>query len=340
MSWLFDLAYVALLCAVSPILLWRMVDSRQISHGMGRKTSWAGFDPRERRALSLVSGRQRGRSAAIGAGPRRAARRLPGVEFVISTTTPTGLSVAGQEFPADHVCYFPLDFSWAVREAIRRLRPTAIVLVELELWPNFVFQRIVRAFPLALINGRVSQRSSRGYSHIRPLMSRLLAGLRSSPHKTRLRRAARRSGRPAKPTANTGSIKFDRVTTDRRNPRTEELRQFFGIALRATKYLSPAAPSARGERRDRRLPGCAKAHSNLRLIIVPRHKERFDEVGRLIESRGLPLVRRSQAPPRETNRQRSRRCSSWTRSASWPPVGGWRTWPSSAEVSAIEAART
>ncbi len=221
MSWLFDLAYLALLAAVSPILLWRMTLRGKYRTGWGE------------RFLGRVPVRQGHADClwfhAVSVGEvlqlepvlTELRQRLPCAEFVISTTTPTGRSVAMAKFPGVRVCYFPLDFSWAVREAVRRLRPTAIILVELELWPNFVFHAHRCGIPLALINGRVSQSSSRGYARIRPLMARLLGcfevlAAQNAIYADRLAAL----GAPHNRLHVTGSIKFDRVTTDRRNSRT------------------------------------------------------------------------------------------------------------------------
>ena len=174
MSWLFDLAYLALLAAVSPLIVWRMAVRGKYRTGWAEKL--LGRVPRRTGSAPCLWFHAVSVGEVLQLEPLLAElrRRLPAVEFAISTTTPTGLAVAKAKFPGDLVCFFPLDFSWAVREAIRRLRPTAIVLVELELWPNFVFAAHRSGIPLALINGRVSQKSSRGYARIRPLMARLL----------------------------------------------------------------------------------------------------------------------------------------------------------------------
>ncbi len=294
MFWLFDLAYLALLVAVSPVLLWRMVVAGKYRTGWGEKL--LGRVPIRDSAAPCLWFHAISVGEVLQLEPVLAElrSRLPGVEFVISTTTPTGRSVAVKKFPTDRVCYFPLDFSWAVRAAIGRLRPTAIVLVELELWPNFVLYARRQQIPLALINGRVSEGSSRGYSRIRPLMSRLLDSFEVIAAQNRLyadRLAA--LGAPHERMHVTGSIKFDRVTTDRTNPRTEELRQVFGIAPTERVFIAGSTQAPEENAAIDAYLASRKAHPNLRLIIVPRHKERFDDVARLIEFRGLALFRRS-----------------------------------------------
>ncbi|HEV7999207.1 MAG TPA: 3-deoxy-D-manno-octulosonic acid transferase [Planctomycetaceae bacterium] len=296
MPWVLNLAYFALLAAVSPILCWRIVVRGKYRTGWREKL--LGQVPRRagNRPCLWFHAVSVGEVLQLEPVLKELRSRLPAVEFVISTTTPTGRSVAEAKFLGDTVCYFPLDFSWAVREAVARLRPTAIVLVELELWPNFILHARHSAIPIALINGRLSEHSLRGYRRVRPLVARLLGSLHAVAVQNEAY-AARFAelGAPRERIEVTGSIKFDRVTTDRRNPKTSELRAAFGIAESDRVFVcgstqeteESAALDAYLALRDR-FPA-------LRLILVPRHKERFDDVARLVESRGLPLCRRSHA---------------------------------------------
>ena len=87
----------------------------------------------------------------------------PNIEIVVSTTTKTGYKLAKKKFSEEGVCYFPLDFSWAVEATLRRLKPDLIVLVELELWPNLLTISHRHGIPVAIVNGRLSDRSTRGY---------------------------------------------------------------------------------------------------------------------------------------------------------------------------------
>src|SRR5262249_13911728 len=104
-------------------------------------------------------------------------RRHPGWECVISTTTDTGYEEACKRFVDLTVFYWPLDFTWAVRRALRRVNPNLVVLAEGELWPNFLRAAERQGVPVAVINGRMSPRSFRRYRHlsslVRPLFRRL-----------------------------------------------------------------------------------------------------------------------------------------------------------------------
>lgn len=226
---------------------------------------------------------------------RQLREERPELEVLISTTTSTGRAVAVETYPEARVCYFPFDFTWAVRRAIGRIRPDLVVLVELELWPNFIREVSRQGIPLAMVNGRMSDRSFRGYRRLLPLMRSVLArfdrlAVQTDEYADRL---IELGARPEAVVV-TGSVKFDGVDPERNAPRTAELRRTFGIGdgelvLIAGSTQSPEEELALATYRQLRqeVPG-------LRLILVPRHKERFDEVARMVERSGLPLLRRTQ----------------------------------------------
>ncbi|MEI6219352.1 MAG: glycosyltransferase N-terminal domain-containing protein, partial [bacterium] len=92
----------------------------------------------------------------------------PGVAFVLTTTTSTGHSIAAARLNAsDVIAYFPVDFPFVIRRALDLFRPRALVLVESELWPNLVRLTAGRGIPVILVNGRMSERSERGYKIVR-----------------------------------------------------------------------------------------------------------------------------------------------------------------------------
>ena len=105
---------------------------------------------------------------------KRIEQERPEWECVISTTTATGMALAEKKYPRQTVFYCPLDFSWAVKAAMRRMRPDVLVLAELELWPNLIRAAKRSGAKVAVINGRLGEKSFRGYRLIRPLVASLL----------------------------------------------------------------------------------------------------------------------------------------------------------------------
>jgi 3-deoxy-D-manno-octulosonic-acid transferase len=299
MAWLLNCVYLLLLAAFSPVVVWRMLTAGKYRNGWGEKL--LGRLPE----LSPSRGRIWFHAVSVGEVlqlrsvlPALLARRpdLDGREIVITTTTVTGHAVAREHFPSHTVCYFPLDFSWAVRRAVRRIQPAAVVLVELELWPNFIRAVSDAGVPLVLINGRISERSHRGYRRIRPLMRSLLLrfdvlAVQSETYAERLVDL----GAPPERIAVTGSVKFDGVRTDRANPQTAEIGRSFGLTTDDVAFIAGSTQAPEEEMALETWLALRDEFPRLRLILVPRHKERFEEVARLVERRGLPLVRRSGA---------------------------------------------
>ncbi len=294
MPWILNLVYVALLLAASPVLLYRRWVYGKYRDGWSEKL-WGRLPERDgSRPCLWLHAVSVGEVLQLRPLMNLLTARRPGWDFVITTTTRTGLDVAKKEFAQHTVCYCPLDFSWAVRRAIARLKPSAIVLVELELWPNLVLTANRLGVPLALINGRVSEKSFRGYRRIRSLIARLLSGfellaVQNEEYADRLRTL----GAPSERLHLTGSIKFDGVKSDRSNAKTAELRQFFGLRSDERVFIAGSTQAPEESFALDTWQTLRQEFPHLRLILVPRHKERFDEVAALVTSRGLTLQRRS-----------------------------------------------
>jgi 3-deoxy-D-manno-octulosonic-acid transferase len=295
-AWLLNLSYFALLAVVSPVILFRMVVRGKYRTGWSQKLLGR-VPPREGSPPCLwFHAVSVGEVLQLEPLLDSLARDDPGLDFVISTTTPTGYDVATKRYPGRQIIYFPFDFSWAVNEALLRIKPAAIVLVELELWPNFVFAAARRDIPVALVNGRISERSFRGYRRILPLMRAILKriavlAVQSDAYAWRL---IDLGADPARIHV-TGSIKFDRVETDRHNPRTAAMRRQFGLQENEQVFIAGSTQAPEERFAIESYLQLRPRFPDLRLVLVPRHKERFDEVARLVADEfHLPLVRRSQ----------------------------------------------
>jgi 3-deoxy-D-manno-octulosonic-acid transferase len=298
-AWLLNVAYLALLAALAPWLAMKSLTQGKYRHGWGQKF-WGAVPRRtgDGRCLWLHAVSV-GEVLQLKSTIEALARHQPDLEFVISVTTSTGYDVARQCYPRHQVIYYPLDFSWAVRRALARLRPSAIVLVELELWPNFLFAAADLGIPVTLINGRITERSYRGYRRIRPLVQAMLERVRRIlvQNDTYAARFAD-LGADRNRISVVGSIKFDGVQTDRANSATRKLRQLFGLQAGERVFLAGSTQPPEEQFALDAWLAAREAHPALRLILVPRHKERFDEVARLVsETYQLPLVRRSRIAP-------------------------------------------
>lgn len=297
MSILLNLAYCVLLAAVSPVLLYRSLVHGKYRDGWGEK-----LFGRLQELGDVAPGQERYWFHAVSVGEvlllqsilPELRSRSPEAEIVLTTTTTTGHAVAREKFPDVTVAYFPLDFSWAVRRAISRIQPTQIILVELELWPNFLKTAQRSGIPLSLINGRLSDKSFRGYSKVRWLLSPVLQSfdLLAVQNETYAQRFLKLGAR-AESVHVIGSAKFDRVNTDRRNASTQQLGAAFGLGDSEPVFIAGSTQDPEEKIALDTWLELRNEFPELRLILVPRHKERFEETARLVESYGLPLLRRS-----------------------------------------------
>ena len=214
---------------------------------------------------------------------------------MLSTTSRTGYELARKKYANLTVFYCPLDFSWAVRTALRRVRPTMLVLAELELWPNLILAAKGQGIPVAIINGRMSDRSFPGYRRIGPFIARLLqrVDLIAAQNEESADRF-RALGAPADRVHVTGSFKYDGAQTDRHNSRTTALRQLANIADDEIVFLAGSTQEPEEQMAVDIYRRLSSEHPRLRLILVPRHPERFDAVAKLLDASGLPWQRRSE----------------------------------------------
>lgn len=292
-----NLIYVATLILLSPLLAYRMVRSGKYRDGLWEKFSGDAPNRIGQGPCLWFHAVSVGEVLLLRPLVREMARRRPGWEVVISTTTPTGLAVARRTFPELITFYAPFDFSWATRRAMGRIRPTVLALVELEVWPNLIRSAKRTGAKVAIINGRLSERSHRGYRRIRGPLARTLHRIDAVAAQDE--DYARRFvdlGIPADRVSVTGSVKFDGLESDRDNPRTRGLRAELGLSAADLVFVAGSTMEGEEEAALAAYRAARKDHPRLRLILVPRHAERFDEVARRLEAEGETVVRRSEGP--------------------------------------------
>jgi 3-deoxy-D-manno-octulosonic-acid transferase len=229
-------------------------------------------------------------------------KKFPDARLVFSTITGTGQQVAIQNFAGygkENTFYFPVDFASIAKLVFDWIRPVMMVIVDTEIWPNTVHQACRRGIPVALVNGRISVSSFRYYRWAKPILSRVFQNYRilmmqSEEDADRIRTI----GAPTEKVAVTGNIKFD-FDSDGRKSEEElaaDLEKNFGFGA-TNAPLIVAGSTHPGEeqilldvfREIRRSP----ALETTRLMLAPRHPERFDEVARLAARSGFSIRRRT-----------------------------------------------
>lgn len=234
---------------------------------------------------------------AVSVGETRAAQpliaalkaRYPEHRILLTHMTPTGRATSKSLFGGGEVTrvYLPYDTPWAAHRFLRHYRPALGLVMETELWPNLIAACGEAGVPLLLVNARLSEKSARRYARF-PRLTRAALTRLAAVAAIGADDAARLENLGARAVAVFGNLKFDIAPPD--DP--ADFRARIGrrpVFLCASTREGEEAPIL-----DAWLKvGAGATAGNALLIIVPRHPQRFDEVARLVEARGLKLQRRS-----------------------------------------------
>jgi 3-deoxy-D-manno-octulosonic-acid transferase len=295
LSWLLNVVYLALLVVCAPLIAWKAVRTGKYREGYAQKL--LGLVPRRegQGTCIWIHAVSVGEVNLLATTLGRLRKAHPDWQIVISTTSRAGYELACRKYADLVVFYCPLDFSWAVRTAMRRVQPAMLVLAELELWPNLIAAAKESGARVAIINGRLSDQSFPGYRRIGPLVRRVLRKIdliAAQNNETAERFLA--LGAAPHTVHVTGSLKYDGAQTDRNNPRTVGLRGLAGITDDDIVFLAGSTQEPEEEIAIDIYRRLSADHPQLRLILVPRHPERFDAVAKLLNQSRLPWIRRSQ----------------------------------------------
>jgi 3-deoxy-D-manno-octulosonic-acid transferase len=295
MPYLLNAFYLLGLLLISPWLLYKALTTGKYRSGIvrkviGRVSEVAAASPYHRIWFHGVSVGEIHLLRQVVACYRQ---RHPDHLCVISTTTDTGYAEACRHFAGMPVFYWPFDFSWAVQRALRTVRPSLVVLAEGELWPNFLFVAKQQGVPVAVINGRMSPRSERNYRRLGPF-ARMVVRCPSVIAAQTEEYADGYRALGAENVVVTGNVKYDGVECDRDNRKTRELRRLLSIADSDLVWIAGSTQEPEEEIALEIYRRLRPDMPNLRLIIVPRQKDRFDQVASLLRDSGIPFLRRSE----------------------------------------------
>jgi 3-deoxy-D-manno-octulosonic-acid transferase len=236
---------------------------------------------------------------------RELENRFPDYEIVISTTTDTGFARANALF-GDRLCifYFPMDFSRTMRRAFANIRPAICLLIELEVWPNLVRIAHQSGIPVVVVNGRLSERSFGRYKLIKSITRKTFQNISLALAQTEeYAERFREIGVAAEKVIVTGSVKYDTAQVADKVEGADVLATQLGLK---NDRLWVAGATGDGEEQIildvyQQLIE-QKQFENLRLAIVPRKPERFEEVANLIKQDGFGLIRFSEIKKKATEK--------------------------------------
>ena len=220
---------------------------------------------------------------------RRYLELFPERKFILSTTTTTGQDVARANMPENtEVIFCPLDFPWMITRTLDLLRPSQLVIFETELWPNLIALSAKRGIPVSLVNGRLSDKSARGYRKLRcffaPLLRKLSLILAQSDADTeRFLSVA--------PDANAitgGNMKFDQKIPELCND--DRLTGYLGAG---EVILAGSTHPGEEELIIRCFKELKAEFPQLKLVLVPRHAERGKDIAAILEKADCSFACRS-----------------------------------------------
>lgn len=281
----------------SPVLAWRLAFDRRYRTGLLERMGYVPFQ-RQDRDVVWIHGVSVGEVKAATNILAQLRRRRPDLQLLVSATTPNGRQVARLEHQDLPVVFYPLDFGRFPARALSRIQPRCVLLMELEIWPNFLQAASRRGIPVAVINGRISERTLRGYRLARGLLPQLdlisIYCVQDSVYRQRLLDL----GVDAARVFVTGNMKYDSVVMGQHAAGGAELRAW----LAPDDRLVLVAGSTHGEE-DRWIVAAAVAAARaagrkVRVVLVPRHPERAQAVCDAVRETGKQPLRWSELPER------------------------------------------
>lgn len=301
---LYDLLLLTSALVLVPWYLLRGVRYGKTRRGIRERL---GFYAAER--LAPLAGRGVIWVHAVSVGETRAAIPLvkalkasyPEHALVVSNVTETGHAIAREIGEIDLCLFFPFDLSWVVRRVLDRIRPDLIVIVETEIWPNFVRQAHLRGIPLALVNGRLSDRSFPRYRAVRALVRPLLEQFAAFCMQTELdAERIRQLGAPDERVEVTRNLKFDMQGTIPDAQATASLKEMFRLPEGIPVWVAGSTHAGEEEIVADTFRKLTAGGRQAILILVPRHPERCTAVAQMLSSRQIDPVFRSELEDRDS----------------------------------------
>ena len=300
MRFLYNILFSFFFILASPYYFWRL----------RRRGNWrAGFSQRfgyyDSKLKQAITNRHTLWMHAVSVGEvnvctqliRALEPRLPNLKIIVSTTTTTGMGELQKKLPT-HISkiYYPIDRKSCVTRAFCTIHPAAIVLVEAEIWPNFIWRARDMGIPLFLVNARLSDRSFPRYRRFGILFRQLFraftgVGAQSEADAAKLRKLG------CRPEAINvvGSLKFDAAKLEeKRLLNVPAMLQQLGVPPNAPIIVAGSTHDGEEVILGEQFRRLRERFPNLFLVLVPRHFERSREVGRELERLGLNFVYRNE----------------------------------------------
>lgn len=296
--WFYNLLLTLFSVLFLPVLAVLLLSGERFRKGMLQRL---GFYPRA--VIEPVLGSRPIWIHAVSVGEVLSLRRLageikerfPGRKILLSTFTATGNQIARQSGVGDAVIFFPLDHPWIVRRALETFDPSLVVILETEIWPNFLRLAHARGVPTLLLSGRLSPAAFRWYRLFRFFFAAAVrrfsaAGMQSEGDAERMAALGLDSGR----TWITGSLKH--ASEDAGEAKSAQGEMDLPIVKGDGRQVLVAGSTHRGEEEVllEAFLFLKASFPRLLMVLAPRHPQRFDEVERLLQQKRVAYRKKSQ----------------------------------------------
>lgn len=289
MRWLLNSLYLLFLLIASPWMLWRIVKGKSRRGWLQKLFGCvpARTQPGPCLWLHAVSV---GEVNLLQPVVDQLLAQQPELQIAVSTSTETGYDLAQAKYPKHQVFFCPHDFSWAIQRVLKRIKPNAIVLAELELWPNLIAVAGSQQIPVVVINGRVSENSHRGYQRFGFATKPMFRGLTMVLAQTKTYAERFISlGCDESRTSISGSVKFDGVSTDPSNPNTTRLADEAGLKAEDFVFVAGSTQLEEDLIAVEVFSRLKPTFPQLKLILVPRHPDRCPQLKQQLKKSAIDV---------------------------------------------------
>lgn len=283
---------------IVPYYLFRFARKGRLRKGIAERLGFLSPEKRARLAVGdavWVHAVSVGETMAVRPLLKALKARYPDKKIVLSTVTETGRSIAENLSDVDVCIFFPFDFGFAVRRMLKAVNPSLVVVVETEIWPNFLRRAHCSGIPVVLANGRISDKSFGGYLRFsrlfRPVLENFDALCMQSGEDARRIIAI---GARAERVHVAGNLKYDipvRIVPD---DKRAAVRGSYRIPGEVTIFAAGSTHQGEEEAVLDAYRSLSAGGRALFLVLVPRHPERALDVAALAKQKGLVCVRRSE----------------------------------------------
>ena len=294
MRWLFNSLYLLFFLITSPWMLWRIINGKS---RRGWLQKFFGIVPRRAQSGPCLW------LHAVSVGEVNLLRPVidqllaqqPSLQIAVSTSTETGFDLAKEKYSQHQVFFCPHDFSWAIKNVLKRIKPDALILAELELWPNLIAVANNHQVPVVVINGRISEKSQRGYQRFRVLTAPMFRGLSLVMAQTKSYADRFISlGCDETNVLVSGSVKFDGVTTDPNNPDTLKLADAAGFQSEDFVFVAGSTQVEEDLIAAEVFARLSPEFPQLKLVLVPRHPNRCQQLKQQLKRSSIEVDLRTE----------------------------------------------